>query len=64
MKTVKQGKEEGVDLSALFGWGSSKCDTTIIEREMHHLKDMFKNDTYSTTEIKVPCTEKKHIALE
>jgi hypothetical protein len=64
VKTVKKGMKDGVDLSALCGWGRSKCDTANIEREMHHLKNMFKNDAYSTTEIKLPCTEKKHIALE
>jgi hypothetical protein len=33
--------------------------TANIEREMHHLKNMFKNDACSTTEIKVPCTKEK-----
>jgi hypothetical protein len=62
MKTVSKGMKKGVVLSALFCWGSSKGDRANIESEMHHLKNIFKNDTCSTTEIQVPCTnENVHI---
>jgi hypothetical protein len=48
-----------VFLPTLYGWGSSICDIANIETEMHHFKNMFKKDAYSTTEILVPSTQEK-----
>jgi hypothetical protein len=59
VKTVKQGKEGRGSFICVVWLGQSKCDTANIVREMHHIKNMFKNHAYSTTEIQLPSTKEK-----